>query len=84
MDLNVTEEFEDEIRFEKHMSILVVITFGLTFFLGLIGNTLVFFTILLNKKMRNTTNILILNLAIAELIFIILCVPTTGFNYILR
>ena len=40
--------------------------------------------ILLQKKMHNATNILILNLAIAEIVFIIICVPFTGLNYVLR
>lgn len=53
-------------------------------FVGIIGNSLVLLTILLQKQMRSTTNILILNLAFAELLFILLCVPFTGLNYVLR
>ncbi len=70
--------------FELKMSILVLTTFSLTFIIGLVGNFMVLLTILLQKKMQSTTNILILNLAIAELIFICLCVPATGSNYILK
>ena len=34
--------------------------------------------------MKNTTNLLILNLAVADLLFIILCVPFTATDYILN
>lgn len=70
--------------FELKIAILISITFGITIIVGIIGNLLVLLTILLQKQMRSTTNILILNLAIAELFFILLCVPFTGLNYVLR
>jgi allatostatin receptor len=70
--------------FEFRIALVVGISFSITFFVGLIGNFLVLLTVLLQKQMRNATNILILNLAIVELLFIILCVPFTGLNYVLR
>ena len=33
--------------------------------------------------MKNTTNLLILNLAVADLLFILVCVPATASDYIL-
>ena len=33
--------------------------------------------------MRNTTNLLILNLAVADLLFILVCVPATASDYVL-
>ena len=70
--------------FEFRIGLVVGVSFTFTFVVGLIGNTLVLLTVLLQKKMHNATNILILNLAIAELLFIIICVPFTGLNYVLR
>ena len=70
--------------FELKIAILISITFGITIIVGIVGNSLVLLTILLQKQMRSTTNILILNLAFAELLFILLCVPFTGLNYVLR
>jgi allatostatin receptor len=70
--------------FETKIAILVAVTFSITFIVGMIGNSLVLLTILFQKQMRSTTNILILNLAIAELLFISICVPFTGLNYVLR
>ena len=70
--------------FEFFLAILIGITYSITMIVGIIGNSLVLLTVLLQPQMRSTTNILILNLAIAELLFIIICVPFTGVNYVLR
>lgn len=70
--------------FEMRIAAIIGITFSITFIVGIIGNSLVLITILFQKQMRSTTNILILNLAIAELLFILICVPSTGLNYVLR
>jgi allatostatin receptor len=75
---------QDVSAFELRIAYLIGITFGITIIVGFIGNLLVFLTIMLQKQMRSTTNILILNLAIAELLFIVICVPSTGLNYVLR
>lgn len=70
--------------FESLIAILVGVTFSITIVVGIIGNSLVLLTVLFQKQMRSTTNIIILNLSIAELLFILLCVPFTGLNYVLR
>ena len=36
-----------------------------------------------NPRIRNTTNLLILNLAVADLLFLLVCVPATASDYIL-
>ena len=36
-----------------------------------------------NPQMKNTTNMLILNLAVANLLFILICVPFTASDYVL-
>lgn len=73
---SIENRFENE--FEFKIALVVGITFSITFFVGLVGNSLVLLTVLLQQTMRNATNILILNLALVELLFIILCVPFTG------
>ena len=36
-----------------------------------------------NPQMKNTTNLLILNLAVADLLFLLVCVPATASDYVL-
>ena len=62
-----------EIAFSEDLKILVQIVpflvpvlFSFIIILGFIGNLLVVFVVLLNKNMRNTTNLLILNLAVSS------------------
>ena len=80
----MNETLEKANDFEANISILVGVTFGLTFLIGLLGNCMVLGAVLLKKKKKSTTSILIVNLAFAELVFILLCVPATGSNYILK
>lgn len=67
--------------FERIVKFTIPVIFGIIVALGLLGNLLVIVVIIKNEKMRSTTNILILNLAIADLCFIIFCVPFTATAY---
>jgi allatostatin receptor len=69
--------------FEQVVQVVVPIVFGLILVLGFVGNLLVIIVVISNKQMRNTTNLLIINLAIADLVFIIICVPFTAMEYAL-
>ncbi|RZF46225.1 hypothetical protein LSTR_LSTR010887 [Laodelphax striatellus] len=68
---------------EKIVSIAVPILFGIIVILGLFGNLLVVIVVAANQQMRSTTNLLIINLAVADLLFIVFCVPFTATDYIL-
>ena len=89
--VNLTKEPEREIldRMEESdyiqrvVSIVVPILFGLIIFIGLVGNGLVVVVVLANQQMKSTTNYLILNLAIADLLFVVFCVPFTASDYAL-
>lgn len=59
------------------------IMFGLIGITGLIGNMLVVIVVLFNAQMRTTTNVLILNLAVSDLLFVVFCVPFTALDYVL-
>lgn len=56
----------------------------LIFCLSVIGNSLVIVTILQNRWMRTVTNFLLLNLAISDLIFTIICMPPTLTGYLFQ
>ncbi|CAM4938219.1 unnamed protein product [Rotaria socialis] len=67
----------DELKY----GILKICLFSTFFVLGLIGNSLVLVGIGLNKGMQTPTNLLIFNLALADVLFIIVCIPTTLFSF---
>lgn len=68
---------------EQLVTRVVPVLFGCIFITGLIGNMLVVIVVVRNAAMRNTTNLLILNLALADLLFILFCVPFTACDYAL-
>ncbi|XP_059139125.1 allatostatin-A receptor-like [Physella acuta] len=70
-------------EFERMVEIIIPTIFGFICVLGLFGNSLVILVVLADKHMRNTTNILILSLAVADLLFILFCVPITATRYAL-
>jgi allatostatin A receptor len=74
--LNFTETTEDD-SLEAIVSIVVPILFSFIGIIGFIGNILVIITVLFNQQMRNTTNLLILNLSLADLLFVCFCIPAT-------
>ena len=72
---DVDAELESVIR------VLVPCLFTLIILIGFVGNSLVIAVFALNHSMRNSTNILILNLATADLAFVLFCVPFTAAQY---
>jgi hypothetical protein len=80
---NITMVYQDQgdFTFEAVVKIVVPIIFSLIAILGFAGNMLVIIVVSFNHQMRNTTNILILNLAIADLFFSLICVPFTAMVY---
>jgi allatostatin A receptor len=84
---NVSDTFVEDPNWNENMtkivSIIVPILFGGIIVIGLVGNALVVVVVSANAQMRSTTNLLIINLAIADLLFIIFCVPFTASDYVL-
>lgn len=63
---------------------LIIPLYSLVFVIGTIGNILVILTVVTVKQMRNTTNALILHLAIANLSFVLMCIPHTIYVYVVH
>ncbi|XP_076055529.1 allatostatin-A receptor-like [Oratosquilla oratoria] len=80
---STTRPIEDSFEYTLILSIVVPIIFSIIVLVGLFGNTLVVIVIIVNKTMRSTTNYLIFSLAVADLLFIVFCVPFTASDYIL-
>ncbi|EDW86475.2 uncharacterized protein Dwil_GK14796 [Drosophila willistoni] len=68
---------------ERVVSTIVPVFFGLIGFAGLLGNALVILVVVVNQQMRSTTNLLIINLAVSDILFVIFCVPFTAADYVL-
>lgn len=81
--LNSIADMEADRRLEELVSTVVPIFFGIIAITGLIGNSLVVYVVLNNHQMRSTTNTLLVNLASADLLFIVFCVPFTAVDYML-
>ncbi|XP_069809148.1 galanin receptor type 2 [Dendropsophus ebraccatus] len=64
-------------------SVLIPVLYSLIFLVGTVGNSLVLAVLLRNGKINNTTNLFILNLGVADLCFIIFCVPFQATIYTL-
>nr|XP_048696031.1 galanin receptor type 1 isoform X2 [Caretta caretta] len=64
---------------------LTLIVFGVIFALGVLGNSLVIAVLARSKpgKPRSTTNIFILNLSIADLAYLLFCIPFQSTVYVL-
>lgn len=80
VESNVTSNPEDD-EFERLVRYIVPTIFGVIVAIGFVGNLLVIIVVCSNKQMQNTTNILILSLAVADLLFIVFCVPFTAASY---
>ena len=55
----------------------LIVLYIITFLVGLVGNSLVCFAVWRNTKMRTITNMFIVNLSVADLGVIIICLPST-------
>jgi allatostatin receptor len=83
-DRNISDsELDDMLAFERVVHLTVSLIFGIIVLLGFLGNLLVIIVVWSNTQMQNTTNILIVSLAFADLSFIIFCVPFTAARYAL-
>ncbi|KAK3609386.1 hypothetical protein CHS0354_011963, partial [Potamilus streckersoni] len=80
------EEFErskEFLDYQKYIRIIIPTIFGLITAIGLIGNSLTVAVVLLNKTVKDVTKILIMSLAVADLLFIVFCVPFTAVNIVM-
>ena len=59
--------------------VIVPVVFGLITLTGIAGNVLVIYVIACRNKMRSATNLLLLNLAVADLVFVIVCPPVSAY-----
>jgi len=82
--MSTVEYYEDYYNwFEPLIGVAVPTLFGLIVVTGFVGNLVVVLVVSLYRRARTATSLLMLNLAVADLVFIIVCVPTTAARYAL-
>ncbi|XP_002735583.1 galanin receptor 2a-like [Saccoglossus kowalevskii] len=62
--------------------IIVPFFFTIIFLVGVVGNSLVLYVILKNGAMKTVTNLFLLNLALADLVFLVFSVPFSASLYL--
>ena len=79
-DFDPTLYLPDRGRFQDMLhDVIVPVAFGVITLLGIVGNVLVICVIAFRNKMRSATNLLLLNLALADLLFVIVLPPITAY-----
>ncbi|KAK6185598.1 hypothetical protein SNE40_007798 [Patella caerulea] len=58
-----------------YISVTSTLLYVIIFIVGIIGNGLVITVVAINKDMRNSTNTFLVNLAVADLLVILICMP---------
>ena len=78
----VAQDLDREIRFHHILyEILVPVVFSIIAAVGLFGNLLVIYTIVRKDQMHTSLNVLLVNLAASDLLFLLICVPFTAYHY---
>ena len=81
-DYNSNYDNSEELFYYYLWVFVAPTVFGLITLIGTIGNSLVIYVILSRQAMRTVTNFLLLNLAIADISFLLICVPFTAHKYV--
>ena len=74
-------EEKPELFFVILHGVIAPITFGAITISGLVGNSLVVYVIIARGVMQNKTNIMLFNLALADIAFLLICPTFTAYQY---
>jgi len=76
------EDLDGELLFHNILyKVMVPVMFGLIIGVGVIGNALVVYVTLACSAMRTTVNLLLLNLAVSDVLFLVIAVPFIAYHY---
>lgn len=67
----------DMYRHSPSMTIVYCVAYFIVFAMGLVGNCLVVAVVFRAPRMRTVTNLFIVNLAIADILVVVVCIPAT-------
>lgn len=72
----VIQFLDDDLSFPGYIRTTCMVVCVLILGVGVVGNMMVPIVILKSKDMRNSTNIFLMNLSIADLMVLLICTPT--------
>ena len=75
--LNESFELIPDIRQPIYMIMIYCIAYGIVFLFALFGNIIVIAVVYRNRRMHTLTNFFIVNLAVADILVAVFCVPIT-------
>lgn len=73
---NASRAESESLMFPLYMRILATVACLLIFSVGVAGNLLVPLVVIKTKYLRNSTNLFLINLSIADLLVLLVCMPT--------
>lgn len=71
------KEVEPLYRHTVTLTAVYCVAYVIVFIVGLIGNSFVIAVVLRSPRMRTVTNYFIVNLAVADILVIVFCLPAT-------
>uniref|UniRef100_A0A182XKE7 G-protein coupled receptors family 1 profile domain-containing protein n=1 Tax=Anopheles quadriannulatus TaxID=34691 RepID=A0A182XKE7_ANOQN len=71
------EEYELFYRHSYTMTAVYCVAYFIVFIVGLVGNSFVIAVVFRAPRMRTVTNFFIVNLAVADVLVIVFCLPAT-------
>lgn len=73
---DVIQFLDDDLSFPGYIRTTCMVVCVIILGVGVVGNMMVPIVILKSKDMRNSTNIFLMNLSIADLMVLLICTPT--------
>lgn len=74
---NVTEEYYKLVKQPVFMLVILSVSYGIVFLLALLGNISVIIVVAKDKSLHTATNLFLVNMAIADTLMAIFCLPIT-------
>lgn len=75
--LSSSKDYEQLYRHNASLTAVYCVAYIIVFIVGLIGNSFVIAVVLRSPRMRTVTNFFIVNLAVADILVIVFCLPAT-------
>ncbi|GFR84781.1 neuropeptide FF receptor 2 [Elysia marginata] len=74
---NVTEEYFKLVKQPLFMLVILSVSYGIVFLLALLGNISVIIVVARDKSLHTATNLFLVNMAVADMLMAIFCLPLT-------